>query len=395
MSSLNETPRSERVHMVFLGCRNAGKSSLLNAVAGQRVSVVSPVLGTTTDPVFKAMELPHLGPVELIDTPGWDDVGDLGKMRVEATRKALRRADAAVLVVDASRGVGREDRELISMLTDMGLPFLPVLNKCDLTPDEGVGELENAVRVSAETGEGMTVLLERLSGLVKKEKCDLLAGAVAPGSLVILVTPIDSSAPEGRIILPQQQTLRALLDASAMALTVQPDRLQGALDRLRTPPDLVITDSQCFAKVADVLPQTVPLTSFSILFAGYKGDLKMLVDGAKAIWSLKDGDRVLIAEACTHVRREEDIGTVKIPALLRAKTGKRLEMSFCRGMDFPDDLSAFSLVVHCGGCMINRREMMHRLSLLSRSGVAVTNYGVCLAELNGILDRCLRSCKCQ
>ena len=392
MSSLNATPRANRFHIIFLGCRNAGKSSLMNAIAGQEVSLISPVPGTTTDPVYKAIELPSLGAVELIDAPGWDDIGELGKMRVEAARKVLRRADAAVLVVDATIGMSRFDCELLKMLNAGAIPFVPVLNKCDQgSYGEGVcANPEGAIRISAKSGEGLSELIAALSRLAVSENRSLLPDGILAGALAVLVTPIDSSAPQGRIILPQQQVLRELLDASAASLVVQPDGLKSALDSLNRAPDIVIVDSQCFAQVEKILPKSMPLTSFSILFAAFKGDLSMLVRGAKAIWNLKDGDRVLIAEACTHVRKEEDIGTVKIPALLKAKTGKRLELTFCRGMDFPEDLDVFSLVIHCGGCMINRREMMHRLNLLSHTGVAVTNYGICLAELNGILDRCLK-----
>ena len=389
MSTLNETPRGERIHIAFFGCRNAGKSSLLNAFAGQEVAIVSPVKGTTTDPVYKAMELQPVGPVELIDTPGLDDEDPaLGGMRVRRALEVLDKTDVAVLVVSAETGVCAADEEALARIRAKGIPCLCVLNKCDLA--SGATPPDGWLACSAKTGEGIPALAGRLVAAVPVgEERRIVGDLLKPGDLVVLVTPIDSAAPKGRLILPQQETLRDVLDSGAYALVVKETELESALRSLARPPSLVITDSQAFAVVSRIVPVTVPLTSFSILFARYKGDLAMLMAGAKAVAALKDGDRVLVAEGCTHHRQEDDIGTVKIPRLLAAKTGKRLVFEHARGMGYPRDLGGFALIVHCGGCMLNRREFCRRVAEGRAAGVPVTNYGILLALLNGILPRCI------
>lgn len=389
MSTLNETPRSERIHIAFFGCRNAGKSSLLNAFAGQEVAIVSPVKGTTTDPVYKAMELLPVGPVELIDTPGLDDEDPaLGGMRVRRALEVLGKTDVAVLVVGADAGVSAADGEALGRIRAKGIPCLCVLNKCDLAP--GVTPPEGWIACSAKTGEGIPALARRLIEAVPAgEERRIVGDLLKPRDLVVLVTPIDSAAPKGRLILPQQETLRDVLDSGACALVVKETELPDALASLARPPSLVITDSQAFAVVSKIVPRSVPLTSFSILFARYKGDLAALVAGAEAVAGLKDGDCVLVAEGCTHHRQEDDIGTVKIPRLLTAKTGRRLVFEHARGMGYPGDLGRFALIVHCGGCMLNRREFCRRMAEGRAAGVPVTNYGILLALLNGILPRCL------
>lgn len=382
MTTLHEPPSGERVHIGFFGRRNAGKSSLVNAVAGQALSVVSPVAGTTTDPVAKAMELLPLGPVVLLDTPGFDDEGDLGALRVERTRAVLARADCAVLVLDGP--AADADRQLIALLEARGLPWLKVYNKADLHPAPADG-----LAVSARTGAGIAALKERLARLLPdRTPPGRLAGDLLRlGELAVLVVPLDRSAPKGRLILPQQQVIRDLLEAGAAALTVRDTEYVQFLEKLPAPPALVVADSQVFGPVAAATPAAVPLTSFSILMARYKGFLKTAVRGAAAIDRLRDGDTVLVAEGCTHHRQCEDIGTVQLPRLLRARTGRDLRFQAVSGRDFPADLTPCALVLHCGGCMLTPRALQARLE--AAGDVPFTNYGVAIAHLRGILPRAL------
>ena len=386
---LNDTPSGERIHIGFFGRRNAGKSSLINAVAGQRVSIVSDVPGTTTDPVTKSMELLPLGPVALIDTPGADDEGELGTLRVERTRRVLNRADIALLVVDVEQGMTDCDRELLDRIQAKGLPYLIVWNKADKGPVSALGD--NSVAVSALTGQGIEALKERIAHLMHDRNTErpLVRDLLEPGDTVILVVPIDKAAPKGRLILPQQQVIRDALEAAAMPLVCRDSELSGALEALRQPPRMVITDSQVFGKVSKLVPESVPLTSFSILMARYKGLLEGAVRGVAAIETLKDGDTVLVSEGCTHHRQCGDIGTVKLPAWLRKHTGKTLSIETSSGADFPDDLKRYALILHCGGCMLNAREMEYRAACADDAGVPMTNYGVAIAYMNGILRRSL------
>ena len=384
-----QAPRGIRTHIALFGKRNAGKSSLINALTGQDIAIVSDQKGTTTDPVYKSIELFPLGPCVLIDTAGLDDTGDLGKLRREKSLEVLTRTDIALYVADATTGLDLDEQDLLRELRKKNIPTLLVWNKSELSgicpPPPG------AFSVSATTRLGIPELIQALSHQSPSatKSPGLLEGLVAPGDLVLLVTPIDSSAPKGRLILPQQQVLRALLEIGAPAMVVQPEQLTPALSALGRTPNLVITDSQVFAKVAAELPADIPLTSFSILFARAKGDLAELVQGARAIAHLQDGDRILIAEACTHHRQEDDIGKVKIPRWLRQKTGKELDFDFCAGLSYGTDLSQYALVVHCGACMINRAEMLSRIEEARSSGVPIVNYGVLIACVTGILDRVL------
>ena len=410
--SLNETVSAERVHIAFFGKRNAGKSSLVNAVTGQSLAVVSPVKGTTTDPVKKAMELLPLGPVVIIDTPGYDDEGELGALRIQKTNEVLASTDIAVLVYDAAVGMSGEDRALLQTLKERGLPVILAANKWDLLPlGEGApangrrdgepvpyglagakadGKNDAPVPVSALTGFGVPELKERLAALAPKAKARyILADLVQPGDQVLLVIPIDESAPKGRLILPQQQTLRELLDLHCVPLCCQVEEISRVLGALREPPALVVTDSQAFGRVSALVPASIPLTSFSILFARYKGQLSTLAAGARALSTLKDGDRVLIAEGCTHHRQCNDIGTVKLPGWVRKYTGKEPSFSFTSGGEFPEDLRDYTLVIHCGGCMLNEAAMGHRMSVAKAAGVPMVNYGVAIAEIHGILKRSL------
>ena len=391
--TLEETHSGERLHVGFFGRRNAGKSSLVNAVAGQDLAVVSPTAGTTTDPVSKSMELLPVGPVVLVDTPGLDDDdAALGAERVRRARRALARAGAAVLVADAARGLSDDERALERELRERGLPFVVAWNKSDL-PD-AIPPPPGALAVSAATGAGVRELKEALAAAVlaaRKAAPEkrIVGDLLAPGDAVVLVAPIDAAAPKGRLILPQQQTLRDVLDAHASALVCQPEQLPGVLASLASPPRLVVTDSQAFGRVARDVPADVPLTSFSILFARYKGDLPALARGAAALARLRDGDRVLVAEGCTHHRQCGDIGTQKLPRWIEGFTGAKPAFSFVSGNEFPDDPSGFALVVHCGGCMLTPEAMADRLGRARAAGVPVVNYGVAIAHVHGVLRRAL------
>ena len=387
---MNTAPSSERIHIGFFGMRNAGKSSLVNAVTGQTLSVVSDIKGTTTDPVRKAMELLPLGPVVIVDTPGLDDEGELGQMRVSRAKDMLSSVHIAVLVVDAFRGMSNEDKSLAAEIESRKIPLIIAMNKADLLDNVPENE-SNKVYVSAEKNIGITELKDKIASLGKTAKTDkkILADLVSKGDTVLLVTPIDESAPKGRLILPQQQTIRELLEIGCVTLVVQVSEITQALSNLKTAPGLVITDSQAFGKVSQLVPSDIKLTSFSILFARYKGDLDTVVRGADKLSALSDGDRILISEGCTHHRQCKDIGTVKLPDWIRKFSGKRLDFDFTSGGTFPDDLSEYALVVHCGGCTLNEIEMKNRLARCEEQGVPVTNYGTAIAEMNGILRRSL------
>lgn len=387
---MNTAPSSERIHIGFFGMRNAGKSSLVNAVTGQTLSVVSDIKGTTTDPVRKAMELLPLGPVVIIDTPGLDDEGELGQMRVSRAKDMLSSVHIAVLVVDAFRGMSNEDKSLAAEIESRKIPLIIAMNKADLLDNIPENE-SNKVYVSAEKNIGITELKDKIASFGKTAKTDkkILADLVSKGDTVLLVTPIDESAPKGRLILPQQQTIRELLEIGCVTLVVQVSEITQALSNLKTAPGLVITDSQAFGKVSQLVPSDIKLTSFSILFARYKGDLDTVVRGADKLSALSDGDRILISEGCTHHRQCKDIGTVKLPDWIRKFSGKRLDFDFTSGGTFPDDLSEYALVVHCGGCTLNEIEMKNRLARCEEQGVPVTNYGTAIAEMNGILRRSL------
>lgn len=386
--SLNDTPSGERVHIGFFGRRNAGKSSVVNAVTGQELSVVSDVKGTTTDPVTKAMELLPLGPVVIIDTPGFDDEGKLGELRVRRTKQILNRTDIAVLIVDASAGIRETDEQLIGIFNEKKLPYIVVYNKSDLSEKSDCKD--NEIAVCAIDGTNIWELKEKIAALAKASEAEpkhIIADLLDPEDMVVLVTPIDSSAPKGRMILPQVQTLRDVLDADAMAVFTKESQLEKTLAGLSAKPKMVVTDSQAFAMVSRVVPEDIPLTSFSILMARYKGFLEAAVRGAAAIPQLRDGDTVLISEGCTHHRQCGDIGSVKLPALLKKTTGKELNITLSSGREFPEDLSGISLVIHCGGCMLGEREVVCRRKTAEDQGVPFTNYGIALAMMNGILKR--------
>lgn len=387
--SLNSTVSAERVTIGFFGRRNAGKSSLVNAVTGQELSVVSDVKGTTTDPVKKAMELLPLGPVVIIDTPGFDDEGMLGELRVKKTRQILSGVDIAVLVVDSTEGITDTDRELIALFEERKTPYLIAHNKCDIKCGKNLPE--NALVVSAFTKEGVETLKERIAALTMSEKTEkrIVSDLLCDGDIAVLVTPIDAAAPKGRLILPQQLTIRDILDSHCTAVVCQDTELGSTLNSLAKKPKLVITDSQVFGRVSKIVPDDIMLTSFSILFARYKGDLETLVRGAAALSSLKDGDNVLISEGCTHHRQCGDIGSVKMPRWIEDFSGAKPEYSFTSGGDFPENLSQYSLIVHCGGCMLNEKEMAHRISCAVAAGVPIVNYGVAIAHMHGILKKSL------
>lgn len=388
-NNLNETPNANRLHIAFFGKRNAGKSSVVNAVTGQNLSIVSDVLGTTTDPVSKAMELLPIGAVLIIDTPGIDDSGKIGELRVQKTKQILNKTDVAVLIVDSAAGKSACDEELIALFKAKELPYIVVYNKSDLNCIQQLADYE--ISVSAKTGEGINALKEKIAFFGKKEnntRC-IISDKLKKESIVVLVTPIDGSAPKGRMILPQVQTIRDILDADAVCITVQPEQLSFVLDSLKKKPALVITDSQVFGRVKTIVPDDIPLTSFSILMANYKGILKTAVQGAACIDRLKNGDIVLISEGCTHHRQCEDIGTVKLPGWLKKQTDKLLQFEFTSGGEFPEDLSKYALVIHCGGCMLNEKEMLHRQRCAEEQEIPFTNYGTAIAYMNGILKRSL------
>ena len=389
---LQETVSAERLHIGFLGVCNVGKSSLVNSVTGQDLAVVSTARGTTTDPVRKAMELLPLGPVVIIDTPGLDDESDLGELRVQKTKQVLAKTDIAVLVIDANRGIQSADQELITLLKEQKCPYVLAFNKADLLTERP--ELpENAVYVSAATGEAVNELKERIGALAANRgqpQRYIVSDLLNSGDVVVLVVPIDESAPKGRLILPQQQTIREILDAHCAVAVCQDTELKQVLASLSVKPKLVITDSQAFERVARETPPDIGLTSFSILFARYKGDLETLIQGAAKLSQLQEGDKVLISEGCTHHRQCGDIGTVKLPKWIEAFTGVKPEYHFTSGGDFPEDLSGYALVIHCGGCMLNRKEMEHRMARAAAFGVPVVNYGAAIARMNGVLERSLQ-----
>jgi [FeFe] hydrogenase H-cluster maturation GTPase HydF len=391
MSSLNETPSGNRAHIGFFGLRNAGKSSVVNAVIGQDLTIVSEVRGTTTDPVYKAMELLPLGPVMIIDTPGIDDVGFLGELRVRKAKQVLNKTDVAVLVADAAAGLTDIDADLIHTFKNKNIPYLVAYNKSDLISDGSTNRMLNGneIFVSAKTKDNIKELKERIAVLARTEepKLKIVGDIIHPSDFVVLVVPIDKAAPKGRLILPQQQTIRDILEADATAIMCKEYELRETLEHLGKKPKLVITDSQVFAKVSADTPPDVLLTSFSILFARYKGSLRSAVRGAKTLDTLKDGDTVLISEGCSHHRQCDDIGTVKLPRWIRNYTGKDIKFEFTSGTEFPDDLSPYPLVIHCGGCMLNEREMQYRVKCALDQNVPLTNYGIAIAMMQGILRR--------
>lgn len=391
--SLNSTPSADRIHIGIFGRRNAGKSSLINALTSQNLAIVSDVKGTTTDPVYKAMELLPLGPVMMIDTPGIDDEGALGKLRIQKAYQVLNKTDIAVLVVDSANGLTTEDKELLAHIKSKNIPFLLVFNKSDSITDEQQQKLiKNPtipyLFISAQSGEHIHELKELLPKLLPETKPrELVGDLLQPLDTVVLVTPIDNAAPKGRLILPQQQVLRNALDNNAIAMVVQESQLAEALAQLKNPPRLIITDSQAFSAVANIADPSIPLTSFSILFARYKGSLANAVAGVKALQSIQDGDKILISEGCTHHRQCNDIGTVKLPGWIKRYTGKNPEFVFTSGTEFPLDLSPYKMIVHCGGCMLNDREMLYRYKCAAEQNIPMTNYGILIAHINGILKR--------
>lgn len=396
---MNQTPASERVHVSFFGKRNAGKSSIINAVTGQDLAIVSSVMGTTTDPVYKTMELLPLGPVMVIDTPGIDDEGELGALRIRKSYQVLNKTDIAILVIDSTAGKGEEELELIHRFHKKGIPYLIVYNKIDLLSTEKIKDLAMSVRagevlVSASDGMNIQELKEKIASLKPEDthKYPLIQNLIDPLDLVILVVPIDKAAPKGRLILPQQQTIRDILERGALSLVVRDTELKSTLDHFLAQgvcPKLVVTDSQAFARVSKDVPENITLTSFSILFSRYKGELETQLKGIAALSSIEDGDHILIAEGCTHHRQCGDIGTCKIPEWIRNYTGKKPVFEFTSGTEFPDDVSSYKMVVHCGGCMLNEREMKYRIACCQDQGVPITNYGILIAQVTGILKRSL------
>ena len=396
---MNQTPASERVHISFFGKRNAGKSSVINAVTEQDLAIVSSVRGTTTDPVYKTMELLPLGPVMIIDTPGIDDEGELGALRVRKSYQVLNKTDIAILVVDSTTGKGEEELALIHRFHKKGIPYLVVYNKIDLLSGEEIKDLAMSVRpgevlVSAADGMNIQELKEKIATLKPEDthKYPLIQDLIEPLDLVILVVPIDKAAPKGRLILPQQQTIRDILERGALSLVVRDTELKSTLDYFLSHgvcPKMVVTDSQAFARVSKDVPENITLTSFSILFSRYKGELETQLEGVAALSSIQDDDRILIAEGCTHHRQCGDIGTCKIPDWIRNYTGKKPVFEFTSGTEFPDDVSSYKMVVHCGGCMLNEREMKYRIACCRDQGVPITNYGLLIAQVTGILKRSL------
>ena len=396
---MNQTPASERVHISFFGKRNAGKSSVINAITGQDLAIVSSVRGTTTDPVYKTMELLPLGPVMIIDTPGIDDEGELGALRVRKSYQVLNKTDIAILVVDSTTGKGEEELALIHRFHKKGIPYLVVYNKIDLLSGEEIKDLAMSVRpgevlVSAADGMNIQELKEKIATLKPEDthKYPLIQDLIEPLDLIILVVPIDKAAPKGRLILPQQQTIRDILERGALSLVVRDTELKSTLDHFLSQgvcPKLVVTDSQAFARVSKDVPENITLTSFSILFSRYKGELQTQLEGVAALSSIQDDDRILIAEGCTHHRQCGDIGTCKMPEWIRNYTGKKPVFEFTSGTEFPDDVSSYKMVVHCGGCMLNEREMKYRIACCHDQGVPITNYGLLIAQVTGILKRSL------
>lgn len=387
---LNDTPQSERIHIGFFGRTNAGKSSLVNKITNQDLAIVSDTKGTTTDPVYKAMEILPLGPVVIIDTPGFDDDGILGEKRISRTKLVLNKTDVAVLVVDLVEGMAATDEQLIKLFEEKGIPYIVAYNKSDLKETVSAGK-PNEIYVSSVTGKNINELKEMIAraGLQKPAPAPLISDLIKPGDTVVLVIPIDSSAPKGRIILPQQQVLREILDTNAIAYIAQDTDLPQLLANLKTPPALVVTDSQVFGKVSKIVPRNIKLTSFSILLARHKGFLKSAVKGIWAIESLEDGDTVLISEGCTHHRQCEDIGTYKIPKWLKEYTGKNINIETTSGLTFAEDLTKYKMIIHCGACMLNDREMIYRTKCANDCGIPMTNYGTAIAYMHGILWRSL------
>lgn len=400
--SLNNVPSSERTHIGIFGKRNAGKSSVINTITGQSLAIVSDIKGTTTDPVLKSMELLPLGPVVLIDTPGLDDEGDLGHLRIQKAYQILNKTDIALLVIDGTAGMTAEDYQILDRIRAKNIPYLIVFNKADLAPDADTSDTDtsnadtsdtadaaNVIWVSTVTGLHIQELKERLATLLPDEDSGktILGDLIRPSDFIVLVVPIDKAAPKGRLILPQQQTIRDILDHNAISIVVKETDLKHTLETLGKKPALVITDSQVFDKAAADTPSDIPLTSFSILFARYKGNLKTLVDGARMLRHLENGDKILISEGCTHHRQCDDIGTVKLPRLIRNYTGKELEFEFTSGTEFPFSLEKYRLIVHCGGCMLNEREMKYRIRCAEDAGIPITNYGTAIACMKGILER--------
>lgn len=401
--SMNDTPRSERLHIALFGRRNAGKSSVINAMTNQELAIVSDVKGTTTDPVYKAMEILPIGPVVLIDTPGLDDEGQLGRLRIKKTMEVLRKTNVAMLILDGEDGVTQVERDLLVCLKEEKVPTVFVLNKSDLLSEEKIEKVKEQLKeerksgapflvVSAKEKAGIDELKEKLASYVMKEEKEekvIVRDLIAPGDFVVLVIPIDKAAPKGRLILPQQQTIRDVLEANATSIVVKETDLKETLEKLGTKPSLVITDSQAFERVAKDTPDDIRLTSFSILFARYKGELEELVKGARAVESLQDGDYVLMSEGCTHHRQCGDIGTQKLPNWIRNYTKKNLIFETSSGMHFPEDLTKYKMVVHCGACMLNEKEMKSRIKMAKGDDVPIVNYGVLIAYLKGILNRSL------
>ncbi len=387
--SLNSTPSSDRVHISFFGRRNAGKSSIVNAVTGQNLAIVSDVAGTTTDPVLKAMELLPLGPVVIIDTPGIDDEGELGALRVKRSYQMLNKTDVAVLVIDSKKGFTNEDTLLLEKIKAKNIPYIVVYNKNDLLEVSSLSE--NEISVSALTGNGIYELKELIAkqaGTNKPEK-HIVSDMLDAGDHVVLVVPIDSAAPKGRLILPQQQTIRDIIDNHSFCTVVQPSELSAVLTSMHKKPKMVITDSQAFKEVSAIVPDDITLTSFSILFANYKGNLRLAVSGVTALDTLQDGDTILMSEGCTHHRQCDDIGTVKIPRLIKKYSGKNVNFEWTSGTEFSENLRKYKMVIHCGGCMLNEREMQYRLKCAEDEGIPITNYGTAIAHMNGILFRSL------
>ncbi len=387
--SINNTPASERVHIGIFGKRNAGKSSVINAITGQNLAIVSDVKGTTTDPVLKSMELLPLGPVVVIDTPGLDDEGELGALRIQKAYQMLNKTDVAILVVDGKVGMTSEDEQILERIKAKEIPYLIVMNKSDLLVKNLESDKSDVIYASAKTGHNIHELKEQLAQCARKEENQkkIVSDLLKPMDFVVLVVPIDGAAPKGRLILPQQQTIRDILDANAVSIVVKDTELQDTVAKLGSKIKMVITDSQAFGKVAKLVPREIPLTSFSILFARYKGNLKTVVDGARTLDILENGDTILISEGCTHHRQCDDIGTVKLPRWILEHTGKKLDFEYTSGTEFPIDISKYRLIIHCGGCMLNEREMGYRLKCAEDQGIPMTNYGTAIAHMKGILER--------